>query len=399
MMKRLMMLNRVLKNNTQEMKPGYSAMLCCFGVLGVFLTGCGSSVSQQVHNTVQENQKASTIIEWETSPSHPDVIFEKWRTEFNSTSSSKEALRNEICAELKELNGQELSIFENHIRDQENQDLLVGCKDELLKKLDLYFANQRTDSDANNFSLHFDRAKKVGQFQDLRSKRDYSQGYLAITGDVGPKEVVLTFDDGPSPEYTRRVLEALKAVNAKAHFFELAKAVRIHPELTQRVASLGHMIGSHTVNHFCIGNIKECGRANGGKQFTFAQAVAEIKGGHQAVFDVLGWVDPIFRFPYGASSLALREFLSQNGTGEFFWNIDSEDWKAQSNQNLIAKTLARLESQGRGIILFHDIQRRTAEILPEFLSELYNRGYSIVLLEPSDPSAKYKSKLIVRKLP
>ncbi len=67
---------------------------------------------------------------------------------------------------------------------------------------------------------------------------------------------------------------------------------------------------------------------------TFDEAVAEIKGGHQAVFDAVGWVDPFFRFPYGESSNELKKYLKANSVGEFFLNVDSEDWKAQSNASM-----------------------------------------------------------------
>jgi len=91
--------------------------------------------------------------------------------------------------------------------------------------------------------------------------------------------------------------------------------------------------------------------------------------------------------------------LGTNSTAQFAWNIDSEDWRAQTNDEILKKTLAQIDELKRGIVLFHDIQRRTAEILPQFLRELYNRGYSVVLLQPADPSARYNSKLVKKPLP
>lgn len=133
--------------------------------------------------------------------------------------------------------------------------------------------------------------------------------------------------------------------------------------------------------------------------FTFNEATDEIKSGHQALYDVLGWADPFFRFPYGESSTELRKFLNENSTAEFAWNIESEDWRAKPIDRYINNVLGQLEAKGRGIILMHDIQRRTAEALPQLLRELYSRGFSVVTLRSVDPADRYHSKLVKKNLP
>ena len=182
-------------------------------------------------------------------------------------------------------------------------------------------------------------------------------------------------------------------------FFALGKSVRANPDALKQVAADGHTVGSHTVTHRCIGSRSICARSNGGRNLTFEEASAEIKGGHQAVYDTLGFVDPFFRFPFGESSPELKNFLKENATGEFYWAIDSNDWRAQSNDDLLKNTLAQIDQRGRGVVLFHDIQRKTAETLPAFLRELYTRGYSVVLLKSSDANARFNSKLVRKKLP
>jgi len=152
------------------------------------------------------------------------------------------------------------------------------------------------------------------------------------------------------------------------------------------------------VTHACLGTRIICYN-NNGRYLSFDEAVEEIKGGHQAVYDVLGWVDPFFRFPYGEISPELRSYLQTNSVGEFYWAIDSEDWKSQPNQGMIDNVLRQLELRKRGVILFHDIQRKTAESLPQILKELYNRGYSPVLLQAADPEARFNSKIVKKRVP
>lgn len=362
------------------------------------LVGCGSQVGQNVQQAVVDNQNAQSLLEWEQSKANPEVLFAQWRQEFMMDSSEREKLKSDLCAELSSLDGQSLTIFENEINDVNNRALVSSCKEELAEKLDAYHASERSTLAVAVDALSEVRSKNNFQFPTNIQKRDTSSGYFAVTGDVARKEVIISFDDGPSDLYTESILRSLKEVNAKVIFFHMGKNVRLNPEIVKKVAADGHAVGTHSMTHACLGTSSACRKTNG-KVFSFDEAVAEIKGGHQAVYDVLGWVDPFFRFPYGESSPELKNFLRNNSAGEFYWSIDSEDWKAQPNETMLKKTLAQLDARGRGMVLFHDIQRKTAEIMPQFLRELYNRGYSVVLLQSSDASARYNSKLVRKKLP
>ena len=374
-------------------------MMLSSAVIAGTLVGCAKSANTQIDESIKDNQSAQTKIEWESSPAHPEVLFEDWRTEAAKGAEKSVALQTEICAKLTSLEGQDLTVFEEEINNEENAGLIASCKPELKENLEIYYADQRS-----RLSVAVNASARVGskngfKFPDNVQYRDMSRGYYAVTADVGPKEVVLTFDDGPNGVYTPSILRSLKEVNAKAVFFALGKSVRANPDTLKMVAADGHTVGSHSNSHKCIGTRSNCKGSNGGRVMTFAEASAEIRAGHQAVYDTLGFVDPFFRFPFGESSPELKQFLRDGSTGEFYWSIDSNDWKAQSNENLLRTTLEQIEKRGRGNVLFHDIQRKTAETLPAFLRELHSRGYSIVLLKASDANARYNSKLVKKKLP
>lgn len=361
------------------------------------LVGCGKSTEGLVTDSVQSNQDAPTLGDWESSESHPEVLFSRWRAESKDAAKAL-SLKTEICDALARLDGQALTVFEEEIRKPENKELLSGCRKDLHDQLNTYYADQRSRVPGSVDARVNSHSQNQFRFPENVQVRDFSNGYYAVSGDVAKKEVILTFDDGPSGVYTPSILRSLKEVNAKAMFFPLGKSVRANPDIVKLVAADGHSVGSHSVTHRCLGTRDICAR-NNGRLLSFDEAVDEIKGGHQAVYDVLGWVDPTFRFPFGETSPELRSFLKSNSVGEFYWAIDSEDWKAQSNEEMLRKTLAQVDQRGRGIVLFHDIQRKTAETLPAFLSELYKRGYSVVVLKPADPSARYNSKLVKKKLP
>jgi peptidoglycan/xylan/chitin deacetylase (PgdA/CDA1 family) len=372
-----------------------------FGIIALSagsLIGCGNQVNQSVQQAVADNQSAQSLLDWEQSEANPEQLFAKWREDFMQDSSKRESLKSDLCAELSGLDGQSLTIFENEIRDVNNSMLVSSCKDELLSKLEGHYETERSRLSVTVNALEPIKSRNSFQFPANVQKRDTSNGYFAVTGDVARKEVILTFDDGPSGVYTDSILRSLREVNAKAIFFMMGKNVRANADIVKRVAADGHAVGSHSNTHACLGTSRSCGKTNG-HVFSFDEAVAEIKAGHQAVQDVLGWVDPFFRFPYGEASPELKNFLKSKSTGEFFWSIDSEDWRAQSNETLLKNTLDRLDAKGRGNLLFHDIQRKTAEIMPALLRELYSRGYSIVLLQSSDEAARYNSKLVKKNLP
>lgn len=362
------------------------------------LVGCGNQVSKSIQQSVEDNKNATSYMEWETSPNHPEVLFKQWRDDMMMDSERQAQLSAEICKELNLLEGEKLTLFDNDIRDEANRALLNDCKDELLEKIEKYYEGQRATLSVPVNPMSLTGSRNAFKFADNVQYRDTTNGYYAISGDVGRKEVVITFDDGPSGVYTDSILRSLKEVNAKGIFFLLGRNVRSNPEIVKRVAADGHAVGSHSMTHACLGNSVACRKTNG-KNLTLEEASAEIRGAHQAVYDTLGFVDPFFRFPYGESSPELKNFLRQNSVGDFFWAIDSEDWKAQSNETLLRNTISRIEARGRGVVLFHDIQRRTAEIMPEFLKELHKRGYSIVLLQSSDAKARTNSKLVKKRLP
>jgi peptidoglycan/xylan/chitin deacetylase (PgdA/CDA1 family) len=192
-----------------------------------------------------------------------------------------------------------------------------------------------------------------------------------------PREVILTFDDGPRPGKTDRILETLEDFNVRATFLMLGMAAQTHPELAQRVALAGHTVGSHTYEHIDLTTL------------TQQEAMDEIARGERAVAAALGGAGqvpaPFFRFPYLAQSGFLRTNLIQGNVVVLDVDIDSKDYYHETPQAVIERTLARLDAQGSGIILFHDIHQRTVDLLPSFLAALESRGYSVVRLAPRDP--------------
>jgi peptidoglycan/xylan/chitin deacetylase (PgdA/CDA1 family) len=191
------------------------------------------------------------------------------------------------------------------------------------------------------------------------------------------KEVVLTFDDGPLPPYTNRVLETLAAECVKATFFMVGRQARAFPDMVRRVYNEGHTVASHSQTHPRIFT-----------RLPMSKAENEIDEGRASVAAALGderAMAPFFRFPGLGRSDAIEEYLGAHGL--MTWSADflADDWRHITAQQVLKRALDRLDHRGKGVLLLHDIQPRTALALPVLLKTLKARGYRIVHVVPAGP--------------
>ncbi|MFG1462898.1 polysaccharide deacetylase family protein [Xanthobacter sp. DSM 24535] len=201
------------------------------------------------------------------------------------------------------------------------------------------------------------------------------------TLNLKPKEVVLTFDDGPWPKTTAAVLDALKAQCVRATFFLIGENARARPELVRRALAEGHTIAHHSMTH------PEATLA----RLPFDAAVAEIERGISAD-EAAAYGNsapnsvprvPFFRFPGFASSPELLAYLEKRGISVFGADLWASDWNKMTPEQELALILGRLDAAGGGIILFHDTKTYTAAMIPAFLQALAERGYHIVHIVPA----------------
>jgi len=187
-----------------------------------------------------------------------------------------------------------------------------------------------------------------------------------------PKEVVLTFDDGPESGPTDRVLDALKRECVRASFFLLGRSAERNPALARRELREGHTVGHHSFAHPLL------------NRMSVAAATAEIDRGFAAVDTVLygkagnSPLTPFFRFPGFASNAPLLEWLQRRHIAVFGADLWASDWNPMTPAQELALVLERIEASHGGIVLFHDTKAQTAAMLPQFLRTLKARGYAVV---------------------
>lgn len=185
------------------------------------------------------------------------------------------------------------------------------------------------------------------------------------------KAVYLTFDDGPIPEVTPKVLEILDRYQVKATFFMVGENIDKHPEVFAQVVKAGHSIGNHTYNHLkgwktdyrtYMANVAQWEEAYN------RQIVPRQSSNHQ-----------LFRPPYGKATLRQRRALHRLGYRLIYWDILTKDYEPTRTPESM---LAQIKSQTRpgSIINFHDSVKsneRMLTVLPQAIEWLQKEGYEL----------------------
>lgn len=196
---------------------------------------------------------------------------------------------------------------------------------------------------------------------------------------LADKEVVLTFDDGPFPATTTKVLAALASECVQATFFLIGRNAEANPAIVKRIAAAGHSIGHHTWSHRPLDKISQ------------PQAIEEIDRGIAADEQALHGAarrapsTPFFRFPGFASTPALLTGLQSRRIAVFGADLWASDWEPMSPEQQLQLLTERLKHAGKGIILLHDTKAQTARMLPAFLQYLKRNDYKVVHLAAPRP--------------
>lgn len=177
--------------------------------------------------------------------------------------------------------------------------------------------------------------------------------------------IAMTFDDGPHPSNTPRLLDMLKQRNIKATFYVVGKNVREYPDIVRRILAEGHEIGNHTWDHQALSSMS-------------AERVhQELAMTHNAVLEVAGYQIRTMRPPYGATNLRVKQQCYQEfGYPTILWSVDPLDWK-RPGSSVVAQRIISSTHAG-AIILSHDIHEPTINAMPQTLDALLNKGYRFV---------------------
>lgn len=198
-------------------------------------------------------------------------------------------------------------------------------------------------------------------------------------GATNPEEVdpnapmiAFTFDDGPNPDYTKRILDVLSANYSHATFFVVGPNAENYPDTLKAISEAGCEIGNHTYNHKDLTTLSP------------EEVEEQIDKVNRAVKKTIGEETTVIRPPYGSFN---DEVLKELKEPVVLWDLDTEDWSSRNAQKVVEKVLETVKDGD--IILMHDIYDSTAEAVEILVPKLKEQGYQIVSVSEM---ASYKGR-------
>ena len=178
------------------------------------------------------------------------------------------------------------------------------------------------------------------------------------------KEIALTFDDGPHPEYTVKLLDGLKERDVRASFFLIGQNIDGNEEILRRMQEEGHLIGNHSQNHMQL--------TKGDAEL----ACQQITSTNQQIYEVTGQMPTYVRPPFGSWSEELECIVPMTVA---LWDIDPMDWKTQNTDKIVNHVVKKAEDGG--IILLHDVYETSVDAALEIVDRLSEKGYNFVTVD------------------
>jgi len=191
------------------------------------------------------------------------------------------------------------------------------------------------------------------------------------------KRAVLTFDDGPSPIWTPKILDELKSVNVKATFFMIGHHVQKYPEIARRVAEEGHTIGNHGYAHSVM------------FYYTPAEIEEEIKYTEYVIKKITAQTTQYFRPPKAWLRNNIKEKINDMGYQIILWSLNSKDWVSFNHKSIVQYISKNIKNGD--ILLFHDSgnvasteggnRRQTVKAISLLARTLRDKGFEFVTIE------------------
>ncbi len=192
-------------------------------------------------------------------------------------------------------------------------------------------------------------------------ERQRSSGPQTKVQSAETKKIALTFDDGPHPRYTQKLLDGLKERGVKATFFLLGTNIEGNEEIIKRMAEEGHLIGNHTYYHVDITKLSQ------------EEACREILDTSKQITAITGQPVEYIRPPFGNWD---KELECEVMMLPIFWSVDTLDWTTKNTDQIVQKVVKNIEEND--IILMHDSYDSTVLAALRIIDLLQADGYEFV---------------------
>ena len=176
--------------------------------------------------------------------------------------------------------------------------------------------------------------------------------------------VALTFDDGPHPKYTDRILNALEKHGSRATFFVVGSSITRNKSIIKKMSDQGNQIGNHSYDH------KELTKLNS------TAIKSQMQKTNSAIKNVTTFAPSIMRPTYGSVNSVVRNSV---GMPMIMWSIDTEDWRTRNTKKIVNAVMSKVKDGD--VVLMHDIYQTTAEAAEILIEKLTKKGYQLVTID------------------
>jgi peptidoglycan-N-acetylglucosamine deacetylase len=226
-------------------------------------------------------------------------------------------------------------------------------------------AQVRTGPNKEYESPSYARPNRTNPNISLPSNFSPSVGVSHSRGPSSQPYIAMTFDDGPHPRNTPRLLDMLRQRNIKATFYVIGQNVAMYPDITRRIVAEGHEIGNHTYTHRKLTILSD------------SEVRSEMVKTRSAIVSATGVQPRTMRPPYGALLQRQREMIhSEYGYPTIMWSVDPQDWKRPGVS--VVRDRIVTQTHNGAIVLAHDLHAPTVDAMPSTLDGLLAKGYKFV---------------------
>lgn len=322
----------------------------------------GSDLAKQFRGdlvgALRSRAKAQNLSQWNRSGFVPEEIFKNARAMDVVSASS------EFCKALLSLNGSELATFEPAMERLENARWLP-CFNAIRRRIEKHWDQSR---DLLKAQAESGTASDPADSPDPLRRIEFVASTPLTGEELEAGEVALTFEGGPDPNRTSRILNILAEQDVRATFFMAGETASENSPIALKIRAEGHAIGALTWSNQSL------------RESDVKSGTREIEKGIQAVAAASGGPVEFFRFPLGDSRDAYLETLNQKKLIAVSWNVDSWDWKTSNPSEALEHILEQLDQKRGGILNLHDSLTQTEILLPELLRSLRLRKLVPVVL-------------------